>query len=265
MAIVGWRGQVASFVVLRSSVVALIALLVLAPGACGAAGTGDDVVSGQVVVLAAASMREAMTAVAADFEDAHPGTVVALTFDGSSGLAAAIIEGAPGDVFVSADVQTMARVQRSGAVVGMAVDIAENDLQIAVAAGNPLGIRGVADLEGVVVALCREDVPCGAYAKELFARAGVPMPEAGRESNVKAVVTKVQLGEADAGIVYQTDVLAASGITGVVLPATQRVTAQYEAAILAEAPNPGGARAFLAFLSRSEARAMLRAAGFGAP
>lgn len=259
------RVQVASSVVLRSSPVALLALLALAAGACGGEGAADDSVAGEVVVLAASSMREAMTAVAADFERAHPGTDVALTFDGSSGLAAAIIEGAPGDVFVSADVATMARVQRSGAAEGNAVSIAHNDLQIAVSAGNPLGIRGLADLDGVIVSLCRKDVPCGAYAEEVFAKAGIPVPDAGRESNVKAVVTKVQLGEADAGVVYRTDVLAASGISGVVLPAPQRVTAQYEVAVLADAPNPTGARAFMAFLSQAEARDTLRAAGFGPP
>lgn len=259
------RGQVASSVVLRCGVFALLALVALPTSACVAVGGGADMVSGRVVVLAASSMREAMTAVAADFEDAHLATEVALTFDGSSGLAAAIIEGAPGDVFVSADDETMERVQRSGAATTTAVSIASNDLQIAVVDGNPLGIQGLADLDGVVVSLCRSEVPCGAYAEELFSRAGVAVPDAGRESNVKAVVTKIQLGEADAGIVYRTDVLQATGITGVEVPARQRVEARYSAIALTEAPNPRGARAFMAFLSRREARATLRAAGFGPP
>ncbi|MGQ0430913.1 MAG: molybdate ABC transporter substrate-binding protein [Microthrixaceae bacterium] len=250
---------------LRSGLLALLALVALPTSACGGVGGGADMVSGSVVVLAASSMREAMTAVAADFEDAHPGTEVALTFDGSSGLAAAIIEGAPGDVFVSADDETMGRVQRSGAATTMAVTIASNDLQIAVAEGNPLGIQGLADLDGVVVSLCRREVSCGAYAEELFSRAGVAVPDAGRESNVKAVVTKVQLGEADAGIVYRTDVLQATGIAGVEVPAHQRVEARYSAIALTEAPNPRGAGAFITFLSGREARATLRAAGFGPP
>lgn len=259
------RGQVASSVVLRRGLFALLALVALLASACGGVGGDDDSVSGRVVVLAASSMREPLTAVAADFEDAHPGTEVDLTFDGSSGLAAAIIEGAPGDVFVSADDETMRRVQRSGAATTSDVSIASNDLQIAVADGNPLGIRGLADLDGVVVSLCRSEVPCGAYAEELFSRAGVAVPDAGRESNVKAVVTKIQLGEADAGIVYRTNVLEATGITGVEVPESQRVEARYSAIALAEAPNPGGARAFMAFLSRGQARATLRAMGFGPP
>lgn len=258
------RRRVASRVVLRRGALALLALVALLCSGC-AAGRGDagGDVTGPVVVLAASSMREAMSAIAEAFEDAHPGTNVAPTFDGSSGLAAAILEGAPGDVFVSADDATMSRVQRSGAATTMALVIASNTLVIAVEAGNPLGVRGLGDLARVELSLCRTDVPCGSYAEQLFALAGVPVPEAGRESNVKAVLTKVQLGEADAGIVYRTDLLGASHVSGVEVPEAQRVKVEYSAIALADAPNPRAAKAFMAFLASREARAALRAAGFG--
>jgi molybdate transport system substrate-binding protein len=135
-----------------------------------------------------------------------------------------------------------------------------------VGAGNPLEIAGLADLTGdVVLSLCQVEVPCGAYAAAAFAAAGLPVPAAGEEANVKAVLTRVQLGEADAGLVYVTDVLAADGVEGIDLAGPQQVPATYPAVALADAPNPDAAAAFVAFLTSTEAQAILSTHGFGRP
>lgn len=243
--------------------VALVAL-----SACGTtreARAGDDV-SGTVVVLAASSLSEAFTTVAKAFEGAHPDVKVALTFDGSSTLAAALLQGAPGDVFASADEASVDKLATAGDTAGRPEAIATNELQIVVTAGNPLGITGLGDLSvDLALSLCQPEVPCGAYATKAFTQAGRPVPPAGREANVKAVLTKVQLGEADAGIVYRTDVLAAHGVEGIDLAPGERVRVTYPAVLLRGAANRRGGLAFLEFLRGSAAEAVLRDAGFGPP
>lgn len=217
-------------------------------------------------VLAASSLTEALSSIAASFEAAHPEVQVDMTFDGSARLATAIVGGAPADLFISADEATLTRVAKAGATTGPVEIIATNELQIVVPAGNPRGISGLADLAaGPVVAVCRVEVPCGAYAAKAFEAAGLLVPPAGREDSVKAVIAKVQLGEADAGLVYRTDVLAATGVTGVDLPADQRVRAAYPASVLTHARNARAAAAFLRFLRGAVARRALVAAGFGTP
>lgn len=226
---------------------------------------GDDL-SGTVTVLAAASLTNAFEDVAAAFEARHPDVGVALSFDGSSALAAQIEEGVPADVFAAADERDLAAVADADLVAGDPVDIATNDLQIVVAEGNPLGIRGLADLTADLrLALCADEVPCGRYSAEAFDRAGLTTPEASAEENVRGVLTKVALGEADAGLVYVTDVAAADDVEGVALPEDHQVLATYPAAVLADAPNPEAATAFLAYLTDTEAQAILAAHGFGGP
>jgi molybdate transport system substrate-binding protein len=259
---------------LRLSALVPVVLLLALVGGCGSAGTeapgssaaGADDLTGTVTVLAAASLTDAFTSIAAAFEAANENVSVHLTFDGSSKLAAQILEGAPGDVFASADEANLAKVVDAGGTSGTAITLATNELQIVVGPGNPLGITGLADLtDHVVVALCRAEVPCGAYAIRAFSRAGIPVPPAGVEESVAAVLTKVQLGEADAGLVYRTDILAADGVTGVALAPSAQVQATYPASVLADAPNPRAASAFLAFLLSDEAQAILVNAGFGPP
>ena len=132
--------------------------------------------------------------------------------------------------------------------------------------GNPLGITGLADLDGdVVLSLCAVEVPCGSYAAEAFEKAGFPAPPAGQEANVRGVLSRVQLGEADAGIVYVTDVLAGDDVDGIDLAADQRVEASYPAAVIADGPNPAVAAAFVAFLTGDAAQAILEEYGFGRP
>jgi molybdate transport system substrate-binding protein len=257
----------------------LAVLLLLAAAACASdahssapasegpsSTTATTAASGTVAVLAASSLTDALTSVAAAFETRSPGVHVALTFDGSSRLATEILEGVPADVFVSADEDSYTRVAQGGGAGGDKAVVASNELQIVVPAGNPRGIAGLRDLtHGIVLALCRPEVPCGAYAARAFALAGVEEPRAGEEDSVKAVLTKVQLGEADAGVVYRTDVQAARGVTGVDLPPAQQVRATYPASVLAGASNPGAAAAFVEFLQGAEAQRILARAGFGPP
>jgi len=257
--------------ILRRPLLAVMTSIVVVVAACSSggaskAGSGSLSLSGDVVVLAAASLTGALTTIAQRFEDAHPGVHVRLTFDGSSRLAAEILQGVPADVFVAADEPTMTRVATGDHLADPAVIVATNELEIVVPQGNPLGIHGIEDLtRGPVVALCRTEVPCGAYADEAFHQAGLAVPAAGREDSVKAVLSKVQLGEADAGIVYRTDVLGAHGVRGIELPTVARVRAAYPAAVLRDAPNPSAATAFVTYLLARETQVVLASEGFGPP
>ncbi len=241
------------------------------------AGCGDDggspapggTVRGTVTVLAASSLTDVLEPIAAAFEAAHDGVDVALSFDGSDRLAIQILEGAPADVFVSADAGTTSSLTDAGRTSGEVVTVATNRLQIAVPAGNPLGVRGLADLgpggRAPTIALCQVSVPCGAYAAEAFARAGLPVPPATEEESVRGVLTKVRVGEVDAGIVYVTDVLGTTDLAGVDLPPDQQVGAAYPATVLSDAPNPRAAATFVDFLASDEAREIFERFGFGAP
>lgn len=239
---------------------AVISPLLLTLG-CGGSGRDDETT---LTVLAAASVGDAVEEVAAMLEASHDGLDVVVSADGSSALVAAVLEGAPADVLVTADEPSAARVVDAGLVAGDAVIVATNELQIVVPAGNPLGIGGLDDLDGVTVALCQPQVPCGAYAAAAFAQAGLPVPEAGEEGSVTGVLTRVQLGEADAGLVYVTDVRAASGVEGVPLRGS-RIVARYPAMVLAHADQPDLAQELVELLSSPEAQAVLRRRGFGAP
>ena len=196
------------------------------------------------------------------------GVDVELSFDGSAKLATAIIEGAPADLFASADEANLDQGRRRGPHRAASRSIfATNVLQIVVPEGNPLGIDSLDDLTSpdVTLSLCGPEVPCGKYAAQAFETAGLEVPPAGDQENVKGVLTQVQLGEADAGIVYVTDVLAADDVEGIDLAADQQVEATYPASVLAEASNPDAAAAFLAFLTGDEAQSILEDFGFGPP
>lgn len=217
-----------------------------------------------LVVLAAASLTEALRDAAAAFEAGHPGLTVQASFAGSPTLAHQIEEGAPADVFAAADEATMQRLVDGGLVAPPTV-FARNRLAIVVPAGNPKAIRTLADLgrPGLVIVLCAPSVPAGRYAREAFAKAGVGVPRASEEADVKAVVTKVRLGEADAGIAYTTDVRAAGGaVEGVALPEEHDVIARYPVAVLRDARNRGAAEAFVAFLASADGGRILARFGF---
>jgi molybdate transport system substrate-binding protein len=224
--------------------------------------TGADT-DATVTVFAASSLAASFTEIEAAFEAEYPDIDVVFSFAASSELATQITEGAPADVFASADTVTMDRIADD--LVGDSIVFATNRLQIVTEAGNPLGITELADLAdpSVLFVTCAPDVPIGAYTAEAFAKAGVTVNPVSFEENVKGIVTKVSTGEADAGIVYATDVLAAgSSVSGVDIPDEFDVSASYP---IARTSSNEAARTFVEFVSSSAAREILEDFGFGAP
>ncbi|MFB9239311.1 molybdate ABC transporter substrate-binding protein [Plantactinospora siamensis] len=234
-----------------------------APG--GAAGSG---VTGTVTVFAAASLTESFTRIGKDFEAANPGTTVKFNFAGSSALATQIDQGAPADVFASAAPKNMQTVTDAGNGDGSPATFVKNQLVIAVPKGNPTGIRSLADLArpGVKVALCAQQVPCGAAASKVLSAAKVTVRPVTLEQDVKAALAKVKLGEVDAALVYRTDArAAAASVDGVEFPESSGAINPYPIVVLKKAPNPAGARAFVAYVRSDRGMAVLTSAGFQAP
>jgi molybdate transport system substrate-binding protein len=241
-----------------------------ATGTTSTAAASAEELEGTLTVLAATSLKGAFADIEKAFEDEHPNVDVQVTADGSANLATSIIEGGvPADVFASADEANLQKVVDADlADDGAAEVFVKNRLQIVVEEGNPLGIDSLDDLAdpGISLSLCKLDVPCGSYAQQAFQAAGLEVPPAGQEDKVSGVVEKVALGEADAGIVYVTDVMAADDdVDGVDLPEDAQVVATYPASVLTEAANPDAAAAFVAFLLSSEAQEILQGHGFELP
>lgn len=227
----------------------------------------DSTLSGELTIFAAASLTASFTELAEVFTTDHPGvTIKPISFDGSSTLATQINEGAPVDVFASADEANMMKV--TDLVDGSPTIFAGNVLQIAVQPGNPLGIKSLADLvkPGVQVVLCAPAVPCGTASHKILDLDGVALTPVSEEQNVKSVLTKVSLGEADAGLVYVTDVTASAGaVDGVTIAGADRAVNAYPIATLASSKNPDAAKAFVAFILSSKGQAILAKYGFSAP
>ncbi|WP_395293538.1 molybdate ABC transporter substrate-binding protein [Kitasatospora hibisci] len=224
--------------------------------------------SGTITVFAAASLRESFTELGRKFEAANPGARVTFNFGGSSGLATSINSGAPADVFAAASPATMKTVGDAGGTAGTPKTFVRNTLTIAVPKGNPQHVAGLRDLSapGVKVALCAKEVPCGAAAQAALKAAGVELTPVTLEQDVKGALTKVELGEVDASLVYRTDVRAdAAKIDGVDFPEAAEAVNDYPIAALAKAPNKPGAAAFVAYVGSAEAQQVLTAAGFQAP
>ncbi len=252
--------------------------LMLAAAGCGSddstdnaapqAGSSPSAVTDDVTVFAAASLTESFNQIGKDFEAAHPGTKVTFNYGGSSGLATQINQGAPADVFASASPSTMKTVTDAGNGAGDPATFVRNQLVIAVAKGNPKGIKTLADLTkpDTKVALCAEQVPCGAAAKKALAAAGVTLKPATLEQDVKAVLSKVKLGEVDAGLVYLTDAKAASAdVDGIEFPESAGAINDYPIIVLSKAPNKQAAQAFVDYVKGDKAQAVLKQAGFQAP
>ena len=239
------------------------------PAATPTGGTGGgDAVTGQVTVLAAASLTDTFGALAGTFTDQHPQAEAVFSFGGSSGLAQQAVSGAPADVFAAASAATMATAVDGGAVDGEPVLFARNRLELVVPAGNPGGVRGLADLADpdLTVALCAPQVPCGAAAEKLLTAAGVTAAPDTLEQDVRAVLSKVSLGEVDAGLVYRTDVRSAGErVEGIEVPEAGEAVTDYLVAPLADAPNPDGARAFVDLVLSEQGRRVLSDAGFDGP
>lgn len=237
--------------------------------ACGSDdAVSDTETSGDITVFAAASLTAAFTEIGDAFMTEYPDSKVTFNFAASSELVTQIGEGAPADVFASADQSNMTKLTDAGNNATQPELFATNLLEVIVGPGNPKGITGVADLadENLIVVTCAPEVPCGKYAAQIFESAGVTVTPKSLEENVKAVVSKVTLGEADAGIVYATDVTAVGDkAAGVEIPADINVTADYPIVVTKEAANAEGAQAFIDFVTGEQGQKILAAYGFLAP
>jgi molybdate transport system substrate-binding protein len=232
------------------------------------AHTTAPAVTGDITVFAAASLTAAFTEIGDAFMVENPDAKVTFNFAASSELVTQIGEGAPADVFASADLSNMTKLTDAGKNASEPVVFATNLAEIIVGAGNPKGITGVADLAnpGSIAVVCAPEVPCGKYAATIFKNAGVTVTPKSLEENVKAVVAKVTLGEADAGIVYKTDVTAAGDTAeGVEIPADINVVAKYPIAVTKEAANADGAQAFIDFVNSEQGQKILTSYGFLVP
>jgi molybdate transport system substrate-binding protein len=255
----------------RRSMLVPLAVLTLAVAGCGDdddGGSGGEAVAGEITVFAAASLADAFTAVGEAFTEAHPEATATFSFDASSRLVQQITEGAPADVFASADMANMDKLTEAGLNGTEPEVFATNSLAIIVAPGNPLDISDVDDLvdEDLTLVVCAEEVPCGTYANQMFDAAGVTVTPVSFEENVRGVVTKVTAGEADAGIVYVTDVTAAGDDAEMVeIPADINVIAEYPIASVGASENTAVDQAFIDFLTGPDGQAILTEYGFGAP
>lgn len=239
------------------------------PGAdgssAGAASSGAP--TGTITVFAAASLTGSFTTLGRQFEAAHPGTTVRFNFGGSSTLAEQITQAAPADVFAAASQTTMDTVTGAG-LASSPTTFATNSLEVATPTSPHVPVTSLADLAkpGLKVVVCQPAVPCGAAALKLFAANKLAVTPVSEEADVKAVLSKVALGEADAGIVYVTDVKAAGGsVVGVSIPAAQNVTTSYPIATIGSSPNAALARAFVDYVLSPDGQSVLNAAGFGSP
>ncbi|WP_436794559.1 molybdate ABC transporter substrate-binding protein [Actinospongicola halichondriae] len=244
----------------------VVAILTVAGALVAGAGCGsgsDD--TSNVTVFAAASLADAFVDIEKAFEDAHPDVSVTMNFAGSSSLREQILQGAPADVFASADESNMEVLVAAGAVE-VPEPFASNRLRIVVPSGNPAGIRGLDDFadEGLVLGLCAPEVPCGELSRAVLAAAGIaPSPDT-EEPDVRALLTKVEAGELDAAIVYVTDVLAAGDrVEGIELSSADNVVTTYPIAAIGD--GTGEAALFVAFVLGPEGQAILRARGFERP
>jgi molybdate transport system substrate-binding protein len=247
----------------------LLALMLVVAGCggddepSGGAGSGES--GGTLTVFAAASLTEAFNALKPDFEAANSGVTVRYNFAGSQALVSQIQQGAPADVFASADTANMDKLTGADLIDGQPGNFAGNALQIAVAKGNPKGVKGLEDLAraDLKVVLCAEEVPAGKYAGQILDKAGVTVKPVSLEENVKAAVNKVTLGEADATIVYVTDVTAAKDkLDGVDIPDDQNVLATYPAAVVKNSKNAAAAKAFVDYLQSEAGQSKLQSYGF---
>lgn len=257
---------------MRPNAAVVLAALVLATGLAGCTGstaapsnsTGGT--EGTLTVFAAASLKSSFTELAGIFEAQHPGTDVALSFAGSSDLAAQISQGAPADVFASADTRNMEKLRDAGLLDGGPQIFATNTLGIAVPPGNPARIGSFADLSraGTRLVTCAVQVPCGAAAAAVAEQHGADLESVSEENSVTDVLGKVVSGEADAGLVYVTDIRSAGDkVESVPFPEAAGVVNSYPIAAVAGG-NTTTARAFVDVVAGPEGRRVLERAGFGA-
>ncbi|MBZ9639956.1 molybdate ABC transporter substrate-binding protein [Streptomyces sp. PSKA30] len=237
-------------------------------GSSAAGSDASDRLTGEVTVFAAASLEESFTTLGKEFEKQHPGTKVTFSFGGSDSLAASITGGAPADVFAAASPRTMAIVTDAGDASGTPTTFVRNQLEIATLPGNPERISSLEDLteSGLKVVLCDESVPCGAAAQKALDASRLKLTPVSYEQDVKSALTKVELKEADAALVYKTDVRAAGDkVEGVDFPESADAVNDYPIALLRDAPNAEAGKAFIDLVKSAEGQKVLTAAGFLAP
>jgi molybdate transport system substrate-binding protein len=249
--------------------VAVALSLAIGGGVARAASGASSKVRGTTTVLAAASLTEAYIVLGERFEKKYPDATVELSFGSSATLVTQVQMGAPADVIATADTSNIERLVDTGQVEESApIVFARNKLAIAVADGNPKKIKGLADTldPDVTLVLCAPEAPCGKYALEAYDNAGLPAPAVPTGANAKDTLAKVELGEADAAVVYVTDVRAATGdVVGVGVAPAENVIAIYAIAPIVGAPNPVGAKAFSVFVQSKASQKVLRRFGFLEP
>ncbi|MGC0337185.1 molybdate ABC transporter substrate-binding protein [Streptomyces sp. SLBN-8D4] len=253
------------------------AAALLALSACSSSGSDSSTkpdssasgrLSGTVTVFAAASLQESFTALGKEFEKAHPGTKVTFSFGGSDSLAASITGGAPADVFASASPKTMKIVTDAGDASGTPVTFVRNQLEIATLPGNPHRVGSLKDLtdKDLKVVLCAQEVPCGAAAQKALAASRLKLTPVSYEQDVKAALTKIEMKEADAAVVYKTDVHAAGDkVEGVEFPESADAVNDYPITLLKGTHDTETAKAFIALVRSAEGRKVLTGAGFLKP
>jgi molybdate transport system substrate-binding protein len=253
-------------------IAATAAALLLLAGCAGGTTDGEPSAPSAeqrtLTVYAAASLTEVFTELEPRFEEVHPGVDVVFNFGASSDLAQQIVNGGPADLFAAANSSTMTTVSDAGLVDGEPTVFATNVLEIVTPPGNPAGITSFADLARpeLKVVVCAPQVPCGAAAEKIEQATGVTLTPVSEEPDVKSTLGKVTTGNADAGLVYATDVHAAGDdVQGIEFPEAAQAVNDYPIAVIAEAPNADLARAFQGLVTGAEGRAVLGSAGFGSP
>jgi molybdate transport system substrate-binding protein len=223
---------------------------------------------GKLIVFAAASLKKSFTDIGEQFKTDNPGSEIEFNFAGSSDLVTQLTQGAPGDVFASADTKNMDKAAQAGLLAGDPVNFASNTLTIVVAPGNPKKIASFKDLTqpGLSVIVCAPQVPCGSATQKVEKASGVQLNPVSEESQVTDVLTKVTSGQADAGLVYVTDAQGAGNkVTAVAFPEAAGAVNTYPIAVLKQAKNSELARRFIDAVTGEAGQKVLSAAGFAKP
>ncbi len=260
---------------MRRSAIIAIGLLAAAAAGCSSSGSssssssssGSSSSKGTITVFAAASLTESFTTIGKQFEAAHPGDTVKFSFGPSSGLSTQITSGAPADVFASAAPANMDTVVKAGDA-SSPQNFAKNTAEVAVPPSNPGHVSSVNDLakSSLKVALCQPQVPCGVVAADVFKNAGITVKPVTLQPDVKSVLTQVETGNVDAGVVYVTDVMAAgSKVKGVTIPASDNATTEYPIATISDSKEKSIAQAFVAYVLSPAGQKVLATAGFEKP
>ncbi len=245
-------------------------LLVTTLPACGSPDSGgsDDAERTTITVFAAASLKGTFTEIGKKFEAENDGVTVTFNFAGSSDLVAQIQQGAPADVFASADIKNMDKATADDLVEGAPTNFAKNTLEIATPPDNPGKVDSIDDFASpdLKIVLCAVEVPCGAAAAGVEKAAGIDIKPVSEEQSVTDVLGKIISGEADAGLVYVTDVKSAGDkVIGVTFPESDDVVNTYPIAALSGSDNQDIAKAFASFVAGPDGQAILAAAGFAKP